>query len=387
MTVIDRPTLELVASDEERMLRESVFGIAAGFGPKYFKEVHAAHRSPDELWEALGEKGFLGVHLPQEYGGGGLGMLELTAVLEETAAAGCPLAALVLSPGIVGTILARHGTTEQKERWLQRIASGEMRFAFALTEPDAGTNSHNLSTIARRDGDEYVINGQKYYISGVDAAEELLVITRTGAPGELSLLAIPTDAPGLMRQVIETAIEEPERQFTLFFDDVRVSGDRLIGAENRGLRAAFDGLNPERMLAAAICTGVGRYALEKACAYARERAVWKVPIGSHQGIAHPLAQAKIDLEMARLMTQRAAALYDAHLPAGEASNMAKLAAADAGVYCLDRAIQTHGGNGVAREYDLANYWFLVRLMQIAPVSKEMVLNYVAEHVLDLPRSY
>jgi alkylation response protein AidB-like acyl-CoA dehydrogenase len=387
MTVIDRPTLDLVASDEERMLRESVFGITAGFGPRYFRQVHAERRSPDELWDALGEKGFLGVHLPAEYGGGGLGLMELTAVLEETAAAGCPLAALVLSPGIVGTILARHGTEEQKQRWLRRVATAQMRFAFALTEPDAGTNTRNLSTLARRDGDRYLINGQKYYISGVDAAEELLVMTRTGAPGELSLFVVPTDAPGLTRSEIETAIEEPERQFTLFFDNVEVSPERLVGEEGKGLRAVFDGLNPERVLAAAICTGVGRYALEKACAYARERTVWSTPIGAHQGIAHPLAEAKVKLEQARLMTQRAAALYDARLPAGEACNMAKLAAADAGVYCLDRAIQTHGGNGVAREYNLANYWFLVRLMQIAPVSKEMVLNYVAEHVLGLPRSY
>jgi alkylation response protein AidB-like acyl-CoA dehydrogenase len=369
-------------SHEERLLRETVFAIAAEFGPGYYKRVHAERRSPIELWRALGDRGFLGVHLPEEYGGGGLGLRELAAVLEETSAAGCPLLRLLISPGIVGTILARHGTPEQKQRWLPGIASAELRCSFALTEPGAGSNSHRLTTVARRTGDGYVLTGQKTYISGVEDCDEILVVAR--ADDGLALFMVPPDAPGLERQSIDTALEEPEKQFTLFFDDVHIDADRLIPG---GMKAMFDGLNPERVLAAAIGCGIARFALEKACDYARERVVWSAPIGAHQAIAHPLAEGKIKLEQARLMMEHAAALYDAGAPAGGPANMCKLAATDAGVYCLDRAIQTLGGNGVALEYELTQYWFLARLLQIAPVSREMVLNYVAEHTLGLPRSY
>lgn len=391
MTPSLEPTLSLVPSDEERMLRETVFNIAAGFGPEYYKRVNDAGASPVELWDALGNAGFLGLHLPEEWGGGGQGLQELVAVLEETGAAGCPLLKLLVSPGIIGTILNRHGTDEQKERWLRGIASAKLKFSFGLTEPGAGTNSHNISTVARREGDRYIVNGQKYYISAVDECNELLLVTKTGTDakgrGQLSLLMVDPKSPGLTMQPIETALEEPEKQFTLFFDNVEVPADRLIGEEGRGLVAAFDGLNPERILTAAVSIGIARYALEKASAYANSRNVWGKPIGTHQAIAHPLAEGKIKLEAAALMTRRAAALYDAGLPAGEASNMAKFLAAEAGVFCLDHAIQTHGGNGVAKEYNLTNYWFLARLLLIAPVSREMVLNFVSEHSLGLPRSY
>jgi alkylation response protein AidB-like acyl-CoA dehydrogenase len=391
ITAVVGPALALVPSDEERSLRDTVYALTASFGPDYYAKVNAERRSPHELWEALGERGFLGVHLPEEYGGGGMGLQELTAVLEETGAAGCPLLKLLVSPGIIGTILARHGTAQQKDRWLRGIADGSKKFSFALTEPNAGSNSHNLDTVARRDGDSYVISGQKYYISGVDECDHILVVTRTGRSasgrGQLSLLMVDPDSPGLTRQPIETALEEPEKQFTLFFNDVRVPVDNLVGEENEGLRVAFDGLNPERLLSAAVSVGIARFAIAKATAYARDRTVWSAPIGSHQAIAHPLAEGKIKLDLAQLMMQRAAGLYDAGLDAGEASNVAKLAAAEAGVFCLDRAIQTHGGNGVSREYQLANYWFLARLQLIAPVSREMILNYVSEHVLGLPRSY
>jgi alkylation response protein AidB-like acyl-CoA dehydrogenase len=391
ITTVVGPALALVPSDEERSLRDTVYALTASFGPDYYAKVNAERRSPHELWEALGERGFLGVHLPEEYGGGGMGLQELTAVLEETGAAGCPLLKLLVSPGIIGTILARHGTAQQKDRWLRGIADGSKKFSFALTEPNAGSNSHNLDTVARRDGDSYVISGQKYYISGVDECDHILVVTRTGRSasgrGQLSLLMVDPDSPGLTRQPIETALEEPEKQFTLFFNDVRVPVDNLVGEENEGLRVAFDGLNPERILSAAVSVGIARFAIAKATAYARDRTVWSAPIGSHQAIAHPLAEGKIKLDLAQLMMQRAAGLYDAGLDAGEASNVAKLAAAEAGVFCLDRAIQTHGGNGVSREYQLANYWFLARLQLIAPVSREMILNYVSEHVLGLPRSY
>jgi alkylation response protein AidB-like acyl-CoA dehydrogenase len=386
------PSLQLTESDEHSRLREAVHGIAAGFGHAYFAAKGRAGEHPAELWRALADHGFLGVNVPEEYGGGGLGLLELAIVEEEVSAAGCPMLPLLVSPGIAGTVLTRHGTAEQKDRWLRGIGSGREHYAFAITEPDAGSNSHNISTRARREGGGWLISGTKTYISGVEDCDGLLVMARTGEPdpkgrGRLGLFMVDPDAPGLERAHIETVVQAPEQQWTLFFDEVAVGDDRMIGAAGAGLEIGFEGLNPERIMAAAICTGVGRYALEKASRYGNERVVWGKPIGSHQGVAHPLAEAKVALEAARLMTWKAAILHDAGAPAGEASNMAKLLAADAGMLCLDRAIQAHGGNGLSIEYGLADLWFIVRLLRIAPVSREMILNYVAQHSLGLPRSY
>ncbi len=321
-----------------------------------------------------------------------MGIAELAIVEEECSAAGCPLLILLVSPGICGTVISRFGSVEQQERWLPGLASGRTKMAFAITEPDAGSNSHQISTTATRDGDGYRLSGTKYYISCVDEAEAMVVVARTGVNdltgrGELSLFVVDCDAEGLDRQVIPVEIVTTELQFTLFFDDVHLSADRLIGSEGGGLTPLFAGLNPERIISAALLNGAARYALDKAAAYANERQVWGVPIGAHQGIAHPLAKAKVDVELARLMTAKAAWMYDAGLDAGEASNMAKFAAADASLAALDQAMQTHGGNGMATEYGLATMWGMTRLLRIAPVSREMILNYVAQHSLGLPRSY
>jgi alkylation response protein AidB-like acyl-CoA dehydrogenase len=220
----------------------------------------------------------------------------------------------------------------------------------------------------------------------------MLVVTRSGLDdrtgrARLSLFIVETDAPGLERQPMQVEVVLPEKQFVLFFDDVELSADHLVGAEGDGLRIVFQGLNPERILGAALLNGIGRYALERAAAYANERSVWGVPIGAHQGLAHPLAEAKIDVELARLMTSKAAWLFDNGGDAGEASNMAKYAAAEAALAALDQAIQTHGGNGMATEFGLATLWGLARLLRIAPVSREMILNFVSQHSLGLPRSY
>jgi alkylation response protein AidB-like acyl-CoA dehydrogenase len=385
------PALELVPSEEEALLRETVRAICSDFGPRYSREKVAADEPPTELWQALASRGYLGVNIPEEYGGGGLGIAALAAVGEEISAAGCSLLLIVVSPAIVGSILTRHGNEEQKERWLRGIASGTVKVAFAITEPDAGSNSHNISTAARRSNGHYVLRGTKTYISGVEDSDAILVVARhrddEGNLGLPLLLIVDSDAPGLSRQHIPTALRAPDKQWQLFFDDVEVPADRLVGSETGGLGAAFDGLNPERIMGAAVCNGVARRALDLAASYARERVVWQAPIGTHQGISHPLAQAKIELELARLMTQKAAALYDAGAPAGEASNMAKYAAAEAGVRCVDQAIQTHGGNGFALEYGLTDMYWGIRLVRTAPVSREMILNYVAEHSLGLPRSY
>jgi len=379
-------------TDEQLMLREAVSGIAAKYGHDYFAERARSGRRTDELWDELAAGGYLGVNVPEAYGGGGMGISELAIVLEELAANGCPLLLLVVSPAICATIIAAYGSEAQKQRWLPRFGSGALKMAFAITEPDAGSNSHQISTVATRDGDGYRLNGTKYYISCVDEADAMVVVARTGVNeltgrGELSLFIVDAEADGLTRQVIPVEIVSTELQFTLFFDDVHLSPDRLLGGEGGGLAPLFAGLNPERILSAALLNGAARYALEKAAAYANEREVWGVPIGTHQGIAHPLAKAKVDVELARLMTTKAAWLYDAGLDAGEASNMAKFAAADAALAALDQAMQTHGGNGMATEYGLATMWGMVRLLRIAPVSREMILNFVAQHSLGLPRSY
>jgi len=386
--------MDFTESEEHAMLRAAASDVAAGFGHDWFREQARAGGRADELWQAMAAPGFLSVHLPEEFGGGGGGLSELVVVSEAAAAQGCPLLLLLVSAGISAELLARFGTEGQRARWLPGLCTGE-KMVFAITEPDAGSNSHQLATTATRDGEVYRLRGTKTYISGVDEAPAMLVVARTGvdeATGreQLSLFVVDTDAPGLDRTLIPVELSIPEKQFQLFFDDVEVPADRLVGAEGEGLRQVFDGLNPERILSASILTGIGLYALTRASAYAREREVWGVPIGTHQGVAHPLARAKIELELARLMMQKAAWMHDQtddRVAAGEAANMAKFAAAEAGAHCLDAAIQTHGGNGMATEYGLADLWGLVRLLRIAPVSHEMILNFVAQQSLGLPKSY
>jgi alkylation response protein AidB-like acyl-CoA dehydrogenase len=387
------PVMRLVPSPEEKALRESVAKIGASFGHEYFMEKTRAGEPPTELWQVLGEQGFLGSSLPEEYDGGGQGLWTLAIVAEELAAAGCPLLPLVFSQAISGNVIAKYGTAEQKDRWLRGIATGTIKFSFAITEPDAGSNSHNLDTQAEQSGDGWSLRGQKTFISGVEDCDAILVVARTGrheksGRGLLSLFVVDPDMPGVEKQQVPTALCAPEKQWALFFDNVQLDADRLIGRADEGLKAVFDGLNPERVLGAAFCTGIGRYALDKATRYVNERSVWGVPIGKHQGVAHPLAEAKIELELARLMNYRAAMLFEAgSAEAGEAANMAKFAAAEAGTHCVDQAVQVHGGNGVALEYGLTDMWWLVRLLKIAPVSREMVLNFVAQHTLGLPKSY
>jgi len=386
--------MEFAESPEHEMLRAAVRDVAAGFGHEYYAEKSRSGGRADELWQAVAELGFLSVALPEEYGGGGGGMSELAIVCEELAAQGCPMLLILVSPAICGGLITAFGTDAQKEQWLKPLAAGE-KMVFAITEPDAGSNSHNISTTATRDGDVYRLNGSKTFISGVDEAPNMVVVTRTGTDPEsgrarLSLFVVDTDAPGLERTVIPVEIAAPEKQYTLFFDNVEVPADRMLCDEGEGLRQVFVGLNPERIMSATICTGIGRYALERAPAYARDREVWGVPIGRHQGLAHPLAIAKIEIELARLMTAKAAWMHDHsddRVAAGEAANMAKYAAAEAGLHALDAAIQTHGGNGMASEFGLADLWGMVRLLRIAPVSREMVLNFVAQQSLGLPKSY
>jgi alkylation response protein AidB-like acyl-CoA dehydrogenase len=379
-------------SAEHKAIRETVGGIASRYGAQYFIERGRSGGRIDELWKDLGAAGLLGLHLPEEYGGGGGGMAEAVVVVEELAAHGLPLLVWVISPAICGSILARHGSDEMKRQWLPVIADGTKIMAFGLTEPDAGSNSHNVKTAARRTETGWAISGSKYYISAVDQSDAILVVARdaehsTPEKSALSLFVVPTDSPGLSFQQIDTSIVSPDKQFTVFFDNVQVVQDALIGTAGNGLRQVFDGLNPERILVGALCGGIGRYAVDKAAAYAKERQVWSTPIGAHQGIAHPLAEAHIAVELSRMATVHSAELFDAGENAGEAANIAKFAASEAALKALDQAIQTHGGNGLSREYGLSELWFVTRLMRTAPVSREMVLNFIAQSSLGLPRSY
>ncbi|MFE0047030.1 acyl-CoA dehydrogenase family protein [Streptomyces albireticuli] len=383
----------LIESQEHRDLRAAVAALGARYGRGYTTAVVRDGKQPDELWAEAGKLGYLGVNLPVEFGGGGAGITELALVLEELGAAGCPLLMMVVSPAICGTVISRFGTPAQKERWLPGLASGTLRMAFGITEPDAGSNSHRITTTGRREGDEWVLSGRKVFVSGVDIADATLVVgraedARTGAL-KPCLFVVERGAPGFRWNRIPMEIAAPEKQFELVMDDVRLPPDALVGSEDAGLLQLFAGLNPERIMTAAFALGMGRYALGRAVDYARTRQVWREPIGAHQALAHPLARSHIEIELARLMTAKAAALYDAgdDAGAGEAANMAKYAAAEAAVRAVDRAVHTLGGNGLTTEYGLASLVTAARVARIAPVSREMILNYVSHRTLGLPKSY
>ncbi|MFJ4517078.1 acyl-CoA dehydrogenase family protein [Streptomyces sp. NPDC088816] len=380
-------------SEEHRDLRAAVAALGKRYGRAYLTRTVAEGRPPTELWSEAGKLGYLGVNLPEAYGGGGGGITELAIVLEELGAAGCPLLMMVVSPAICGTVIARFGTQEQKRVWLPPLANGTRAMAFGITEPDAGSNSHRITTTARRDGADWVLTGRKVFISGVDIADAVLIVGRTedARTGRLKpcLFIVPPDADGFQRRPIDMELIAAEKQFELILDEVRLPADALVGEEDAGLLQLFAGLNPERVMTAAFAIGMGRYALGRAVEYARERTVWNAPIGSHQAIAHPLAQAHIDLELARLMTDRAARLYDAgdDVGAGEAANMAKYAAGEACARAVDQAVHTLGGNGLTREFGIASLITASRVARIAPVSREMILNYVSHQTLGLPKSY
>ncbi len=382
-----------VEGEERQALRNAVAAMAANYGQDYYLEKARAGEYTRELWQETGKLGFLGVNLPEEYGGGGAGMYELSLVMEEMAAQGCALLLMVVSPAINGTIISKFGTEEQKERWLPGIADGSFTMAFAITEPDAGSNSHRITTTARRDGGDWILNGQKVFISGVDVADAVLVVGRTeeAKTGNLrpALFVVPTDTPGFTYTPIPMELVSPDRQFQVFIDNVRLPADALVGSEDAAIAQLFAGLNPERIMGAASSVGMGRFAINKAVDYVKTRQVWKTPIGAHQGLSHPLAQNYIEVELARLMMQKAATLYDSgdDVGAAEAANIAKYAAGEASTRAVDQAVQSLGGNGLTKEYGIAAAVTASRLARIAPVSREMVLNFVAQTSLGLPRSY
>lgn len=386
----------LEPSTQENLIREFVRQVARKYGREYWLAKAREGAFAEELWGELAAGGYLGMLLPEEYGGGGLGMQEMAVLVEEMGHQGIPLLLLVVSNIMDAPLIARYGSDAMKDRYLPPLAKGEVKLCFALTEPTAGSNAFRTATRARLDGDSYVLNGQKTFISAVDQSDYLLVVARTTPFDEvedkregLSLLLVDRRAPGITLQPLEMGVLHPETQFTVFLDDVRVPRGELVGEEGKGTKYLFDALNPERISAAAVAVGLGRFVLDKAVAYAKERVVFDRPIGSHQGLQHPLAVAKTNLELAALMTRYAAGLFDGgdKVTAAAYANMAKFAAAEAATEACDLAIEVHGGSGFSTDVDLITVWPYIRMLRTVPVSREMVLNYIGEHVLGLPRSY
>ena len=380
--------------DRRANVHAAVEGVTRQFTRADYLAAARGEGSIDGYWKALGEQGLFGLGVPEEYGGSGGGITEAVAAMEALSQAGMPSPMLLLTAFSRVPIL-RYGTDEQKRRFVEPTADGSSRFCFAITEPDAGTNSFAITSLAQPvEGGGYRLNGQKVFISGADEADRMLVVARTTRLADaadrkqgLSLFVVDTDAPGVSMQQLNIELHCPEKQFMVFFDDVALEPDRLIGEEGHGINYLFDALNPERLIVSAWALGLGDLALSKGVAYAMDRAPFGTPIGAYQGLQHPMARAKAHLEAARTMLYQAADAYDRGLNAGPLANMAKLLASEAAQEACDIAIQAHGGNAFDTDFDVITLWPMIRLLRVAPINNEMVLNHLGEHVLGLPRSY
>ena len=376
-------------------IRDSVGALCADFPGEYWRRLDAERAYPEEFVRALTEAGFLAALIPQEYGGSGLGIAEAAAIMEEIQKSGCNGAACHAQMYTMGTVL-RHGSEAQKTEYLPRIAAGELRLqAFGVTEPTSGTDTSRIRTTAVRDGDGYVVNGQKVWTSRIEHSDLMLLLARTtprdqaARPHEgMSVFLVDIREArdrGLTIRPIRAMINHHTTE--VFFDNLRIPASSLIGEEGRGFRYILDGMNAERILIAAECIGDSRWFINKATAYAGERMVFGRPIGQNQGIQFPIARAYAATEAANLMVEKASALFDAGQPCGPQANMAKMLAADASWQAADMCLQTHGGFGFAEEYDVERKFRETRLYQVAPISTNLILAYIAEHVLGLPRSY
>jgi acyl-CoA dehydrogenase len=386
----------MTTDDEHQPLREGVRRICADYPDEYWRECDAAHEFPWAFYKAFADAGWVGLAVPEEYGGGGAGITESSILLEEIAASGaCLNGCSPIHLSVFGmNPVVKHGSELMKRTYLPRVASGELHVSFGVTEPDAGTDTTNISTRATKVDGGYRIRGRKIWNTKADIAEKCLLLART-TPLEdvakrtdgMTLFLVDLQVPEVDIQPIAKVGRNAVASCEVSFDDAFVAADDVVGEEGRGFHNLLDGLNPERILLAAEALGIGRVAVRRAVAYANERVVFGRPIGQNQGIAFPLADAHIRLRAAEMMIRAASARYDAGLPCGEEANAAKYLAADAAYEAADRAVQTHGGMGYATEYDVERYWREARLIRIAPISQEMILNYTAEHVLGLPRSY
>jgi acyl-CoA dehydrogenase len=382
-------------SDLHNQLKSAVAELCAQFPDSYWRELDSRRGYPEEFVQTLTKAGYLATLIPEEYGGAGLGMGEAAAILEEIHRSGGNAGACHAQMYVMGTLL-RHGSAEQKRKYLPAIASGELRLqAFAVTEPTTGSDTTRIKTLAVRNRDKYVVKGQKIWISRTEHSDLMLLLART-TPLEqvkqrtegLSILLVDLRQAighGVTIRPIRTMMNHATTE--VFFDGVEVPAENIIGQEGQGFRYLLDGLNAERILIASECIGDGRWFIERSCRYAKERVVFDRAIGQNQGVQFPLARAFTNVEAAALMVKHAASLFDTQQPCGPQANMAKLLAADASWEAANAAVQTHGGFGFAEEYDIERKFRETRLYQVAPISTNLILAYIAEHVLGLPRSY
>ena len=385
----------VIENSEIAQIREAVAALCADFPGDYWRSLDERREYPDAFVKALTESGFLGALIPEQFGGSGLGLTAAAAILEEVQRAGCNGAACHAQMYTMGTVL-RHGSEEQKARWLPGIANGELRLqAFGVTEPTSGTDTLSLRTTAVRKGDHYTINGQKIWTSRAEHSDLMLLLARTTPKDQvkrrtegLSVFVLDmreAQGEGLTIRPIRTMMNHATTE--VFFDAVKVPAANLVGDEGKGFRYILDGMNAERTLIAAECIGDGRWFIEKATGYARDRQVFGRPIGQNQGVQFPLARAYADIEAASLMVYEAARKFDLGESIGREANMAKLLASEASWAAAEACVQTHGGYGFAEEYDVERKFRENRLYQVAPISTNLILSYLAEHVLKLPRSY
>tara|TARA_Y100001934_G_C12361695_1_gene781129 strand:- start:1789 stop:2943 length:1155 start_codon:yes stop_codon:yes gene_type:complete len=376
-------------------IRKSVRQLCDRYGEDYWLELDRERGYPTEFVKELTTSGFLTVLIPEEYGGAGLGVYEAAVVMEEICRAGAHAGACHAQMYVMGSVL-RHGNDEQKKAYLPKIASGELRLqSFGVTEPTTGTDTTNLKTMARRDGDNYVVNGQKVWISRIEHSDLMVLLARTTDRAEvakktdgLSAFIVDVQAAqgnGLEIRPIESMINHHSCE--LFFDDLHIPAENLLGEEGKGFKVILDGMNAERVLIAAECVGDGRYFIDKASAYATDREVFGRPIGQNQGVQFPIARSYAEVEAAWLMVEKAARMFDAGEPCGAEANMAKMLASEASWKAGDVCMQTHGGFAFAKEYHIERKFRETRLYQIAPISTNLILSYIGEHVLNMPRSF
>ncbi len=383
-------------SDEHRLIREAIRKLCSGFPDEYWEQHDREGKFPTDFFDAVARGGWIGIAMPEQYGGAGKGITEAAIILQEIAASGAAMnGATPVHLSIFGMHpVVKHGSEAMREKFLPPVASGAMHVAFGVTEPNAGSDTTAIETTARLEGDHYVVRGRKVWTTKALESERVLLLVRTTAREKvarrtdgMTLLLAELQRPEVAISAIPKLGRNAVRSCEVVFDDLKVLVADRVGEEGQGFRYLLDGLNAERILIAAEAVGIGRVALRRAVNYANERVVFNRPIGKNQGIAFPLAEARTRLDAAELMVYQAAWLLDNDRPCGKEANMAKWLAAEAGFFAADAALQTHGGFGYAREYHVERYWREARLMKLAPISQEMILNYISEHVLGLPRSY
>ena len=388
--------MDFETTDEHQLIRDAIGKICADFPDEYWSKCDDGHLFPWDFYNALAEAGWIGIAIPEQYGGSGRGITEASIVLEEVAASGAAMnGASSVHLSIFGMHpVVKYGSEDMKQKYLPRVAAGDLHVAFGVTEPDAGTDTSSITTTARLDGDQYLVKGRKVWTTKALDSERVLLLVRTESREAvakrtegMTLLLAELQRPEVTISPIDKVGRNAVASCEVVYDDLPVHQTDRVGEEGKGFRYLLDGLNAERILVAAEALGIGRAAMRRAVGYANEREVFGRPIGQNQGVSFPLGEAQMRLDAAELMIRKASWLLDHGEPCGAEANMAKWLAADAAFQAADQAVQTHGGFGYAREFHVERYWREARLMRIAPISQEMILNYVTEHVLELPRSY